>query len=49
MNYSRILLVLALVLFILAALLAGGVISASGMGWLTPGGLASLTLAMLVG
>lgn len=45
---SRIFLVIALVLFLLAALLAGGVITASGLGWLVPGGLAAAALAFLV-
>jgi hypothetical protein len=32
--------VLAFVLFVIAALAAGGVVSMSGSGWLLPGGLA---------
>lgn len=44
---SRLLLILALIFFILAALLAGGVIS-GGLAWLVPAGLAALTLAFLV-
>jgi hypothetical protein len=40
--------VLAFVLFVIAALVAGGVISMSGGGWLLPGGPDSLTLAMLL-
>jgi hypothetical protein len=42
------LLVLALVFFIIAAAIAGGMISASGAGWLVPGGLASLAFALLL-
>jgi hypothetical protein len=45
---SRMLLILALVFFIIDALLAGGVISASGLGWLLPAGLATLVLSFLV-
>jgi hypothetical protein len=45
---SRVLVIVAFVLFLLAALLAGGVITASGLGWLLPAGLACLTLAWLV-
>ena len=45
---SRLLLILALVFFIGAALLAGGVITGNGLGWLQPAGLASLTLAFLL-
>jgi hypothetical protein len=45
---SRLLLILALVFFIGAALLAGGVITGTGLGWLLPAGLASLTLAFLL-
>ena len=45
---SRVFLVIALVLFLLAALLAGGVITASGLGWLVPAGLAAMTLALLL-
>jgi hypothetical protein len=44
---SRWLLILALILFILAALASGGVISAS-LAWLVPAGLAALTAAFLV-
>lgn len=43
----RLLLILALVFFILAALLAGGVISGD-LGWLSPAGWAAITLAWLV-
>jgi hypothetical protein len=45
---SRLLILLAFVFFVLAALLAGGVITASGLGWLVDAGLASLALAFLV-
>lgn len=44
---SKLLMILALIFFILAALLAGGVI-AGALGWLVPAGLASLALAFLV-
>jgi hypothetical protein len=44
---SRLLLLLAVILFILAALLAGGVITASGLGWLLPAGLAAFALSFL--
>jgi hypothetical protein len=47
-TWNRLFLVLAFVLFLLAALVAGGVISMSGSGWLVPGGLAALVLAMLI-
>ena len=40
--------VFAFVLFVIAALVTGGVVSMSGSGWLLPGGLASLTLGMLL-
>lgn len=44
----RLLLILALVFFILAALLAGGIISGD-LGWTTtPAGWAAITLAWLV-
>lgn len=46
-SFSTLLLILAFVFFLLAALKAGNVISGLGP-WLVPGGLASLTLAMLV-
>jgi hypothetical protein len=45
---SRLLMILALVFFVLAALQAGGVITASGLGWLLPAGLASMALAFVV-
>lgn len=45
---SRILVIVAFVLFLLAALLGGGVITAAGLGWLLPAGLAALALAWLV-
>ena len=45
---SRFLLILALIFFIGAALLAGGVITGSGLAWLLPAGLASLTLGFLL-
>lgn len=48
LTLNTLFLVLAFVLFVIAALVAGGVISMSGGGWLVPGGLASLTLAMLL-
>lgn len=46
-NTHYLLLLLALVLFILGALIGGGVFAASGFGWLTDGGLAALTLAFM--
>ena len=45
---SRLLILLAFVFFVLAALLAGGVITGGGLGWLVDAGLASLALAFLV-
>jgi hypothetical protein len=45
---SRALVIVAFVLFLLAALLAGGVITASGLDWLLPAGLACVALAWLV-
>lgn len=45
---SRFLLILALIFFVLDALLLGGVISGSNLGWLLPAGLASWVLATLV-
>lgn len=45
---SRLLLLLALVLFILAALIAGGVITGANLSWLLAGGLAAFALAQLV-
>jgi len=44
---SKLLMILALIFFVLAALLAGGVIAGS-LAWLVPAGLATLTLAFLV-
>lgn len=41
------LLALAALFFVLAALVQGGAFKATGFGWLIPGGLASLTLALL--
>lgn len=45
---SRLLVILAVVFFILAALLAGSVIAGSGLSWLVDAGLASFALAFLV-
>lgn len=45
---GRLLLILALIFFIGAALLAGGVISGSDLGWLLPAGLASMVLGFIV-
>lgn len=45
---SRVLVIIAFVLFLLDALLAGGVINASGLGWLLPAGLACIALAWIV-
>jgi hypothetical protein len=47
-TWNRLLLVLAFVLFLLAALVDGGVISMSDSGWLEPGGLCAMVLAMLI-
>jgi hypothetical protein len=46
--YSRLFLILALIFFVLDALLLGGVISASDLTWLLPAGLASWVLSLLV-
>jgi hypothetical protein len=46
--YSRLFLILALVFFVLDALLLGGVIAGSGLQWLLPAGLGAWVLAMLV-
>ena len=46
--YSRLLLILALVFFILDALLLGSVITGDGLAWLLPAGLAAWALAVLV-
>jgi hypothetical protein len=46
--YSRLFLILALLFFVLDALLLGGVISGSDLGWLLPAGAASTVLALLV-
>jgi hypothetical protein len=48
LSWNRVLLILSFVLFVLAALAAGGVISMGSAGWLVPGGLAALVLAMLL-
>ena len=48
LTLNTLFLIIAFVLFVIAALVAGGVISMSSGGWLVPGGLASLTLAMLL-
>ena len=48
LGWNTLFLVIAFVLFLLAALVTGGVIGMSGGDWLVPGGLASLTLAMLL-
>jgi len=48
LTLNTLFLIIAFVLFVIAALVAGGVISMSSGGWLVPGGLASLTLAMLI-
>lgn len=45
---SRFLLILALVFFVLDALLLGGVISGENLQWLLPAGLAAWALAALV-
>jgi hypothetical protein len=46
---SRLLLILALVFFVIDAVLTGGVFSSdSGWSWLLPGGLAAFTLSFLV-
>lgn len=46
--YSRLFLILALIFFVLDALLLGGVISGDGLQWLLPAGLASWVLSALV-
>ena len=45
---SKFLLILALIFFVLDALLLGGVITGSNLSWLLPAGLAAGVLAMLV-
>lgn len=45
---SKLLLILALVFFILDAMITGGMITASGLGWLLPGGLAAWVLSVLL-
>ena len=45
---SKFLLILALIFFVIDALLLGGVISASSLQWLLPAGLAAWVLAVLV-
>ena len=47
-TWNRLFLLVAVVLFLLATLVAGGVISMSGSGWLLPGGLTALAVAFLV-
>lgn len=48
MTVSKLLLILAFVFFLLAALISDGVITASGMSWLVPAGLAAWVLAGLL-
>lgn len=48
MTVPKLLMILAFMFFVLAALISGGVISASGMSWLIPGGLAAWVLAGLL-
>jgi len=43
-SFPRLLMLLALIFFIIDALLLGGVITGANLGWLLPAGLASLTL-----
>jgi hypothetical protein len=45
---SKFLLILALIFFVLDALLLGGVITGSNLAWLLPAGLAAWVLAVLV-
>lgn len=45
---GRLFVLLAFIFFILDALLTGGVITGSGLGWLLPAGLASFALSFLV-
>lgn len=47
-GWNRVFLAVAFVLFLLATLVAAGIITMSGAEWLTDGGLAALALAMLV-
>ena len=47
-SLSKFFLIAALVLFLIAALVAGGAVTASGFGWLVPAGLVALTAAFLV-
>lgn len=47
--YGKLFLILAFILFVLDALLLGGVISGTGLQWLLPAGLASWVLAILAG
>ena len=50
MNLSKLFVVVALVLFLLAAFVGGGLITSSALSvnWLVPGGLASFMLSILV-
>lgn len=45
---SRFLLILALIFFVIDAMLLGGIISGSNLQWLLPAGLAAWVLATLV-
>jgi hypothetical protein len=46
--YSRLFLILALIFFILDALLLGGVITGDNLTWLLPAGAAATVLALLI-
>ena len=48
MNASRLLLLLAVIFFVLATLVAAGVISMSGGNWLIPAGLAAFAGSFLL-
>jgi hypothetical protein len=46
--YSRLFMILALIFFVLDAMLLGGVISGNNLQWLLPAGLASWVVSLLV-
>jgi putative effector of murein hydrolase LrgA (UPF0299 family) len=47
LTWNRVLLFIAVVLFLLATLVAGGIVSGS-LGWAVPGGLTAFALAFLL-
>lgn len=47
LTWNRVLLLIAVVLFLLATLVAGGIVSGS-LGWAVPGGLTAFALAFLL-